>query len=431
VISQHYAVNILNSTLVIISSLLSGCVLLDLRDDLILLDESSNISGKLESNSVEDKPVLIALYKPDENETYTLETFTVRYGTGNFELLVGNGDYYLVAFEDSNEDFTWQENERIGWHGDPTLLHAKNGKDYVDLNLSLRSPEQAKQELPVLFSPSIPKEPLKIEETQVGIVTTYDDKRFNAEVGMLGMWQPFEFVQQDNHGIFFLEPYDPNKIPILFVHGLTGSGGDWRTVIKNLDREQFQPWILQYPSGLHLSLVGRVASEGITKLKLRYKFKKLYVVAHSVGGLVSRSLINHHIQQTNHSNIEMFVSISAPWEGHSVAGSGAKNAPVVAPSWYDIAPNSPFLTSLTQEPLPSNIEFDLLFSYRAPRLIDNAIHQSNSDGSVTVKTQLPIKLQNQAKYVLGFNESHKTILKSEQMIEHLNMILHRVYSAQP
>lgn len=418
---------IFNIAILFTCLLLSGCVLLDLRDDLKQFTKASSFSGTVESNTSEDDPILIALYEPVES-TFRLKTFNVRYGTGEFELLVDNGKYYLIAFEDKNQDFTWQTNEYIGWYGLPSLMEATTDKNFNNIKLSLRSPEQAKQELPILFSPTTPRNPLKITQSQIGIVTDLKDKRFDAEIGKLGMWQPFKFVQEKNHGIFFLEPYDPNKIPILFVHGLTGAGGDWRTVVKHIDREKYQPWIMQYPSGLGLSLVGRKASEGITKLKLRYKFDELYVVAHSVGGLVARSMINYNLAQSRDSNVVKFIAVSTPWSGHVAARAGAENAPVVAPSWYDLVPNSSFIKSLTKEPLPEQIDFSLLFSHRATRLIDNAIHKSNSDGSVTIRSQLPLNLQKQANFVMGFDESHKTVLKSKAMIKVLNELLDQTHN---
>ena len=410
-------------TLIATCLYLSGCVLFDLKDDLVLLDNSSTISGWLETKDSNTKPILIALYKPTENNKYKLETYTVRYGAGEFEILSASGDYYLVAFEDANEDFTWQDNEFIGWYGTPTLLEAKNGKDFTNLKLELRSPDKAKQELPVLYAPNTPRPSLLDENTRTGIVTNLNDSRFNPEVGKLGMWQPIEFVQQKNHGIFFLESYDENKIPILFVHGILGTGGDWREIIKHLDRDKFQPWIMQYPSGLRLDLISRIASEELIKLQIRFKYEKLFIIAHSVGGLVARSMINYNLKQNKNFNIEFFASISTPWQGHIGALSGVKNAPVVVPSWYDLVPNSPFLQSLTEEPLPTNLPHHLFFSHRATRLINNKALNSNSDGIVAISSQLPIYVQDRAETVIGFDEDHTTILNSKELISRLNNIL--------
>jgi len=396
----------------------------------VLLDDSSTIRGWLETDDSHNKPILIALYKPTENNQFKLETYTVRYGAGKFEILTASGDYYLVAFEDVNEDFTWQDNEYIGWHGKPTLIETKDGKDFANLRLVLRSPDKAKQELPVLYAPSTPHTSLLGENTRTGIITDLNDSRFTPEVGKLGMWQPFEFVQQKNHGIFFLEIFDPNKIPILFVHGALGTGGDWREIIKHIDREKFQPWIMQYPTGLRLDLISRIASEELIKLQIRFKYEKLFVIAHSVGGLVSRSMINYNLQQNQNFNIEFFASISTPWQGHIGALSGVKNVPVIVPSWYDLVPNCPFLQSLTSEALPTNLPHHLFFSHRATRLINNNLLSENSDGIVAISSQLPIYVQDRAETIIGFDEDHTSILKSKELINRLNNILRIATTSQ-
>ncbi len=89
-------------------------------------------------------------------------------------------------------------------------------------------------------------------------------------------------------GLFLLEPYDPNKIPVLFVHGINGTPLDWRTIIESLDRRRFQPWILAYASGLPLEANAKYMIEAVTQLRFKYGFESLFLVAHSMGGLVSQ-----------------------------------------------------------------------------------------------------------------------------------------------
>jgi len=56
-----------------------------------------------------------------------------------------------------------------------------------------------------------------------GEVTRLDDPRFAPEIGVEGMWQYYDFLLEGRPGIYFLEPYDPTKIPVLFVHGTEDS----------------------------------------------------------------------------------------------------------------------------------------------------------------------------------------------------------------
>ena len=404
---------------ILINSSLSACTFLNLHDDLKEFDSLSIVGGKVHSQTNTNAPILVALYKPHRKNKFKLEAFTVRYGSGDFEIIAASGEYYLVAFEDTNEDFTPQNNELVGWHGKPTKIIAKEGKNFLNLNIELRNPEQAKLKLPALYAHNTPGEALRLTESRVGIITDMDDPSFTPKTGNLGMWEPMKFIKQKYHGIYFLEPYDENKIPVLLVHGLTGSGHDWRHVVKNLDRNLFQPWIVQYPSGLRMDLVSREISKEITKLQLELKFNKLIVVAHSMGGLIARGFINHNVAHNKHCDIPLFITISTPWGGHSAAQSGVDNAPVVVPVWYDMVPDSPYLQSLNATPLPADMNHYLFFSHHSTRLIN----KHSSDGSVTIESQLPLHVQEAATQVLGFDEDHVSILYSEKLTRKLNQLL--------
>jgi len=43
---------------------------------------------------------------------------------------------------------------------------------------------------------------------------------------------------------------------VLFVHGINGTPRDFKAIIQGLDRKSFQPWVLDYPSGLDLRALG-------------------------------------------------------------------------------------------------------------------------------------------------------------------------------
>ena len=51
-----------------------------------------------------------------------------------------------------------------------------------------------------------------------------------------------------------IHPYDPNKIPILFIHGLISSPISWQNLTNDLCSdpeilEHYQPWFFLYPTG--------------------------------------------------------------------------------------------------------------------------------------------------------------------------------------
>jgi hypothetical protein len=66
------------------------------------------------------------------------------------------------------------------------------------------------------------------------------------------------FIRPDNPrfatGIYLIRPYDPNKIPILFIHGLLSSPLSWQNLTNELCSdpkilEHYQPWFFLYPTG--------------------------------------------------------------------------------------------------------------------------------------------------------------------------------------
>jgi hypothetical protein len=86
-----------------------------------------------------------------------------------------------------------------------------------------------------------------------------------------------------------------------------------------------------------------------------------------------------------------------------------------------MAPDSPFLQALPKTPLPTECEYSLFFSYRG----GSDFSKEANDGTVTVASELAMPIQRQARHVMGFDESHTSILENDVVAEHLNAILLR------
>src|SRR6185369_4353754 len=64
----------------------------------------------------------------------------------------------------------------------------------------------------------------------------------------------FPGVAHKLSGVYMLEPYDPQKIPVLFVHGLWSSPITWMEMFNDLRsqpeiRARYQFWFYFYPTG--------------------------------------------------------------------------------------------------------------------------------------------------------------------------------------
>ena len=94
-------------------------------------------------------------------------------------------------------------------------------------------------------------------------------------------------------GLYMLEPYDPDRIPLIFVHGLISTPQMWRNVINELEndprlRGRYQCWVFGYPTGNTPWYSALRFRQELEKLHQLHPDAKPYVlVGHSMGGLIS------------------------------------------------------------------------------------------------------------------------------------------------
>ena len=104
-------------------------------------------------------------------------------------------------------------------------------------------------------------------------------------------------------GLYFLQPYDPAKIPVVMVHGLVSSPDAYRHIINDLSpepwfRKHYQIWLYNYPTGTpwlynamrFRQIVGEAANYARSKGTDK-NLKKMVILSHSMGGLLTRAAI--------------------------------------------------------------------------------------------------------------------------------------------
>ncbi len=104
-------------------------------------------------------------------------------------------------------------------------------------------------------------------------------------------------------GLYFLQPYDPNKIPVVMVHGLVSSPDAYRDILNDLSpepwfRDHYQVWLYNYPTGtpwLYNAMLFRQNMEAASAYA-RTKgsdtnLKKMVILSHSMGGLLTRTAV--------------------------------------------------------------------------------------------------------------------------------------------
>jgi pimeloyl-ACP methyl ester carboxylesterase len=406
--------------------LLSGCMFHRLGRDLEQAREHAVLRGSVRIEHPSDLPILVLVYTGEVGRERLVDYFVMT-GPGRYYFVVPAGTYRLAAFVDINRDFTYQpgvDPSALLHAGEPVRVLGAATRD--DLDIEVR--DASRELIPFAFSSADgeglaegPQSDLRF----VGTMTRIDDPRFSDENARRGLWQPVEFVRQVGAGVYFLEPYDPNKIPVLFVHGALGHPGDWDAIVAALDRGRFQPWLAYYPTATRLDTTTMALDRWMKQLYVRHRHRRLAVVAHSMGGLIARAFINRVVAAGDGRavGLRLFVSVSTPWDGSTLAQLAVDRSPVVAPSWYDVAPGSPFLRSLLEPELPPTVAYDVLYSYSGNSRL---MYSEPNDGSVTVASQLLPRGLARARIVRGFAESHTSILDNLRVAELVNERLETV-----
>lgn len=386
--------------------------------DLALKREHATLHGTVRTEQPTEAPIVVLVYSGDDGQEEVADEFVLA-GPGPYFFVVPAGVYRLAAFADLNRNFSYEPGEDASAllrAGEP--IEAPGGATIHDLDIDIREDSHARMPLAVACADNASLDDAGLQSFRLGEVTRLDDPRFSGENARRGLWQPFDFVAQVGAGVYFLEPYDPRKIPVLFVHGAVGNPGDWAALIASLDRQRFQPWLVYYPTAPRLETTAMWLDRWVQYLSVVHGYRQMAVVAHSMGGLVARAFLNRlsAADDGRAAGLRLFITLSTPWDGHSAAQRGVARAPVVVPSWYDMAPGSPFLRSLLDRPLPPTLAYDLLFSYAG----GSRFVRAANDGAVTVASQLDLRAQAHTHQVRGFDATHSTILQSPEVAALIN-----------
>jgi pimeloyl-ACP methyl ester carboxylesterase len=98
-------------------------------------------------------------------------------------------------------------------------------------------------------------------------------------------------------GLYFLQPYDPDRIPLIFVHGLFSTPFTWVQTINELQadpeiRKHYQFWVFAYPTGYPILYSALRLRQELAKVDQVYPSHKPYVmVGHSMGGMLTHDQV--------------------------------------------------------------------------------------------------------------------------------------------
>lgn len=430
-------------TLLLLLGALQGCVFQDVKEQQARIATFCLLEGEVTAARRDPAPLVVLLMRQVGTDTvqrdsWVLADHFVLENAGPWQFRASAGTYSLAAFQDLNRDLKYQPGEpalRVDAGG---LLACSGGESHKGIALRIPSAGTARVaetlDITQLQARSL-HDQLALTLGQVtvaGQIASLSDARFADAVAEDGLWRPFDFLFKGGPGIYFLEPYDARKDPVLFVHGINGTPANFAWLIDRLDRQRFQPWVYYYPSGGALDRIADHLAQTMHKLQLQLGFGRLVVVAHSMGGLVSRGFVQRYEEDAGgRAAIPLYVTIATPWGGHKGAELGVKTAPAVVKVWIDMAPGSEYQQALfyrnpgTQQVprrLPKDTPHHLLFTFKQ----GSATLGEANDGVVAVASQLSREAQRDAARLYGFNETHMGVLQSEEVSALLNELLRAI-----
>src|SRR5271166_6436647 len=114
-------------------------------------------------------------------------------------------------------------------------------------------------------------------------------------LGFIRMIRPAKYAATAR--LVILQPYDPNKIPVLMTHGLQDTPATWAPLLNELRSDpeinkHYQFWVFSYPSGYPFPYSAELLREELDRVDKTYPgHKKIVLIGHSMGGMVSRLMV--------------------------------------------------------------------------------------------------------------------------------------------
>jgi pimeloyl-ACP methyl ester carboxylesterase len=384
--------------------ILSSCALKDLKDDLdMATEEYGYFKGQI-SGFDDRSDVLIGLFRR-EQDSMTITNFRTVNSGESLYMLVPKAGYSVLAFADSNGDFNYQPGEPAARIDDPIInwFSDMQGQDRVDYaalqvqQIELTKTTVLDQKLD--FSMENLREATGSSENFLRVVS-WDEERFSDDNMQRGMWEPVTFQEEVGFGLYVLREFDPTQKSVLLVHGILDTPRRFESLANAIPAD-YQVLLFHYPSGFPLEHTSYVLGEALDALVRRNQIPQLDIIAHSMGGLVSKGML-YQADDAMRQRMRLFISIASPFGGHEGAASGIKWGPVVAPAWWAMAPNSPYLQTIDGLDLSKGPRHHLIFSFSH----EAGGKSEGDDGVVTVKSQLTSSAQRNATALYGIADGH-------------------------
>jgi pimeloyl-ACP methyl ester carboxylesterase len=398
-----------------IPALMTGCSLAYPNRHIETSADYNLLAGYALCTSSRPGTIVVAAYEENDGNV-NIADYTIVHESGPYELVVPQDQPQILAFSDENNDLVLEEGEPAVNLGADLPAWLKVDGMTITPEIVIAGENERAAGGPVGFKVSKDK-PKNLRSRTTGEIADLNDAIFAERYGAQGYWAPRTFLKNIGANIFFLEDYNPKKTPVLFIHGATGSPRGWHSFIESMNKARFQPWFFYYPSGAPVKSMSNLLFWNLLKLRRMYHFDSIFIIAHSMGGLVARSFIMDFGDRFPF--VRLFLSIATPWGGDKLAEYGVQHSPVVVPCWRDLQPDGDLINSLYSRRLPEDIDFYLFFGHKGNR---NPF-RPNNDRTVSLASLLDLRSQSDASMIVGFNEDHDSILNSKEVLLKYNAII--------
>jgi pimeloyl-ACP methyl ester carboxylesterase len=104
-------------------------------------------------------------------------------------------------------------------------------------------------------------------------------------------------------GLYMSRPYEPGKIPVVFVHGLVSSPRAWLQTINELENSpaiasRYQFWVFIYPTGSPIPSSAKRLREALVRVRDTVDpphtdpaLDQMILVGHSLGGVLAKMMV--------------------------------------------------------------------------------------------------------------------------------------------
>ena len=399
--------------------LLCGCSMMALKEDLQTAVKSGLALVQISNRDV-NASVILYLYKKSNEDVVLMEQ---RVSANHLPLIFINppDEYQLFIFEDRSNDGVWQLNESYAvaspiWNNivlRDSEKKAPTAEDYAPTDIRLAPVINPRQNEIAALAAALERQNARLPNRFLQ-ESTLADAKFSPDSIQLGAWQPLTFMNTIGYGFYLLEPLNPQKIPVLFVHGINDSPTTFSKTIEALDKERFQAVFYHYPGSMALEYSAYQLAQFVSRFCIAQRSLVLPMVSHSMGGLVTRRMQQMLDNAPCKISIPWWLSISTPFAGHEGARWGVETSPVIAPVWFDMTPGSAFLKNLEQPP-ERNIPHHMVVSYGGAGRLAGA----SNDGVVTVESELADYVYDRALSLTMVNENHMDVLSAKRTLAKL------------